>query len=125
MQNIEAGRDWHRGPAPGTLSQDDDPELSCDIQTLQACGDCCASEMPAYIRAAHSHARRTDPAFLLEIFETRTWARAYVAAELEMDFHEAVDGAWDAAVSYGLVDLLGADEIQRRMVVAFNAQRWS
>ena len=84
-----------------------------------------ASEMPAYIRAAHSHARRTDPAFLLEIFETRTWARAYVAAELEMDFHEAVDGAWDAAVSYGLVDLLGADEIQRRMVVAFNAQRWS
>ena len=58
-----------------------------------------------------------------DVFELRAWARAYLWSIGEYDLHEAVDVLWHSAVRDGLVNKLGADEIQRRLADAFGRVR--
>jgi hypothetical protein len=55
----------------------------------------------------------------LDAFGLRCWARAYLVEHGIMLLQDAVDGLQDAAVSTGLVDLLGQDAIQAIMAEAF------
>jgi hypothetical protein len=56
-------------------------------------------------------------------FGLRCWARARLVEHGRMFLQEAVDGLHDAAVSIGLVDLLGQDEVQSIMTKAFERDR--
>jgi hypothetical protein len=55
----------------------------------------------------------------VEVFVARAEARAMLWAAGELDLHTAVDELWAAAVRDGLVDRLGADEVQRLLADAF------
>ena len=59
----------------------------------------------------------------LDGFGLRCWARAYLVEHGMMFLQEAVDGLQDVAVSTGLVDLLGQDEVQSIMAKAFEPRR--
>jgi hypothetical protein len=56
-------------------------------------------------------------------FGLRCWARARLVEHGRMFLQEAVDGLQDAAVSTGLVDLLGQDAVQSIMAEAFGPRR--
>jgi hypothetical protein len=72
---------------------------------------------PARVRAPHSPpATRVDP---VKVLIARAEARAQLWFDGELDLHTAVDELWAAAVRDGLVDRLGADEIQRLLTDAF------
>jgi hypothetical protein len=60
---------------------------------------------------------------VVEAFEIRCWARAYLAEVGLMDFHEATDSLQELAESNGLVDRINQDEVQSRMAAAFEAVR--
>jgi hypothetical protein len=60
---------------------------------------------------------------IVEAFEIRSWARAYLAVVGLMDFHEAVDSLQELAVGNGLVDRLGQDGVQDLMASQFEAVR--
>jgi hypothetical protein len=56
---------------------------------------------------------------LLDAFEARCEARALLVAAGELDFHEAVDALYAAAIAQGLVTTLGPDEVQSILADAF------
>ena len=60
---------------------------------------------------------------IIEAFEIRSWARAYLASVGAMDFHEAVDSLQELAVGNGLVERLGQDGVQDLMASQFEAVR--
>jgi hypothetical protein len=60
-----------------------------------------------------------EPISVLDCFELRCWARAYLFAACEFDLQTAVDVLQRDAVRDGLVDELGQDEVQAIMVEAF------
>lgn len=60
-------------------------------------------------------------------FAVACWAQRVIARSIlwldgEMPFHDAVDGAWEAAERVGLVDEFGADEIQAAMALVFGGR---
>ncbi len=55
----------------------------------------------------------------LNVFKLRAEVQAHLTAEGELDLHDAVDTLWAAAEAYGLVEQLGADEVQRILSQAF------
>jgi hypothetical protein len=57
---------------------------------------------------------------LLDVFKARASARAVLVASWDVDFHEAVDKLWAAAVAYGLVTELGVDAVQGLLAQAFS-----
>jgi hypothetical protein len=59
----------------------------------------------------------------LDAFRLRCWARAYLVKNGMMLLQVSVDGLQDAAVSTGLVDLLGQDAVQAMMAAAFEHRR--
>jgi hypothetical protein len=59
----------------------------------------------------------------LDAFEIRCWARAYLVAHGMLFLQQAVDGLQDVAVSTGLVDLLGQDDVHAIMAASFE-NRW-
>jgi hypothetical protein len=65
---------------------------------------------------------KADAPPLLDIFRERSWARALLVREHQLDLREAVDTLQAAAVSYGMVAAYGQDWVQRQMAVAFD--RW-
>jgi hypothetical protein len=60
------------------------------------------------------------PLSLIEAFDIRCWARAYLVTAGKMDFHEAVDSLQEAAVDNGLVEQIGQDQVQAIMAAAFD-----
>jgi hypothetical protein len=56
---------------------------------------------------------------LIEAFEIRAWARAYLVSAGKMSLHEAVDSLQEAAVDNGLVAELGQDRVQGMLADAF------
>lgn len=56
---------------------------------------------------------------LLSTFLERCEARAILVMNYQMGLQEAVDGLWDAAVAYGLIDRLGTDAVQAILARAF------
>lgn len=56
---------------------------------------------------------------LMRIFEARCEARAVLAVNGLLDFHDAVDALQDGAQSSGLVDAVGVDVVQATMAAAF------
>jgi hypothetical protein len=61
-------------------------------------------------------ATRVDP---LKVFIARAEARAQLWFNDEIDLHTAVDELWASAVRDGLVDKLGADEVQKLLADSF------
>jgi hypothetical protein len=60
---------------------------------------------------------------VLDGFGLRCWARARLVEHGMMFLQEAVDGLQDTAVSTGLVELLGQNEVQSIMAKAFEPRR--
>jgi hypothetical protein len=58
---------------------------------------------------------------LIEAFEIRSWARAYLVTAGKMAFHEAVDALQEAAIDNGLVEQIGQDQVQAIMASAFES----
>jgi hypothetical protein len=56
-------------------------------------------------------------------FQLRTWARARLFAEGELELHEAVDALQEAAMRDGLVAAIGQDAVQTMMGDAFGPAR--
>jgi hypothetical protein len=72
---------------------------------------------PARVRAPHSPpTTRVDP---LKVFVARAEARAQLWYDGELTLHDALDELWASAVRDGLVNQLGADEVQRILADAF------
>jgi hypothetical protein len=72
---------------------------------------------PARICAPHSPpVARVDP---VKVLVARAEARAMLWFDGDLDLHDAVDELWASAVRDGLVDKLGADEVQRLLADAF------
>jgi hypothetical protein len=59
----------------------------------------------------------------IDAFGLRCWARARLVDHGMMFLQDAVDGLQDAAISTGLVDLLGQDDVQAIMAAAFERDR--
>jgi hypothetical protein len=70
---------------------------------------------PSPARAADT-SLQIDP---VSIFRLRCEARAYLWSCGELHLHEAVDGLQDAALRDGLVALIGQDQVQAIMALAF------
>lgn len=55
----------------------------------------------------------------VDVFAARCEARAMLVAAGELDLHESIDTLQAAALSYGLVAMLGQDEVQSVLADAF------
>jgi hypothetical protein len=55
----------------------------------------------------------------LDVLTLRAWARAYLWSIGELTLHEAGDVLWQDAEAAGLIELVGADGIQKILSDAF------
>jgi hypothetical protein len=76
--------------------------------------------MNSTVRNIDQH-NQTRPA-AIEVFRARAEAKCLLIANGYQDLQSAVDELWTAAERAGLVDELGADEIQRILSESF--ARW-
>jgi hypothetical protein len=74
--------------------------------------------MNSPVRYHHASAK----ASLIEVFRERAEAKAVLIANGYQDLQSAVDELWASAERTGLVDELGADEVQRVLSESF--ARW-
>ncbi len=63
--------------------------------------------------------RLSRPADPIEVLEARSRARAQLVMSGDLGLHAAVDELQRYAVSAGLIDCLGQDEVQRVIASAF------
>jgi hypothetical protein len=61
----------------------------------------------------------TDCVPLIDAFQLRCWARAYLAHAGEITLHDAVDVLQADAEAQGLVYILGQDAVQANMAEGF------
>jgi hypothetical protein len=57
---------------------------------------------------------------IIEAFQARCEARAWLVAEGELTLPDAVDELQASAVASGIVDMIGQDAVQALMSAAFN-----
>ena len=79
-----------------------------------------ASALPDLVLVPPERSQHPD---IVEAFQIRSWARAYLAVVGLMDFHEAVDSLQELAEGNGLVERLGQDGVQTIMASQFEAVR--
>jgi hypothetical protein len=58
---------------------------------------------------------------IIEAFQARCEARAWLVAEGELTLPDAVDELQASAVASGIVDMIGQDQVQQLMAAAFEA----
>jgi hypothetical protein len=79
--------------------------------------------MPAATQALQPTVDVVAASMALDSFKLRCWSRSLLVEHGMMILQESVDVLQDAAISIGLVDLLGQDEVQSIMTKAFERDR--
>ena len=67
------------------------------------------------------HEAQVDINFDIKVWAARSIARAILASNGELDFHDAVDRSWADAVGAGLIDEFGADHVQATLALVFRS----
>jgi hypothetical protein len=76
---------------------------------------------PATSKAVFPPPAIADQVDAVEVFAARCWARGYLVRAGWWDFHAAVDGLQQAALTHGLVAALGQDAVQAILAKNFAA----